>query len=281
MKVQKIHQILNSIDRLPPFPFVALKVVAMARDENTSLTEIAKVVELDPSITANVLKWCNSPYFALRRKVTSIEDALVYLGAKHLIEIVMMSSCEPYLRGNVEGYDLKEGELWRHSISCAILAQLLAKKTGYARETLLFTGGLLHDIGKIVLAKFVKDAFIEINKLIADGKDFLEAEKEVLGMDHAVLGGRIGKKWNFPEEIVNIIAFHHKPELIEDPAVAFVHLADAGTLMLGIGAGVDGLAYRAKEEAYKLLGLKERDLMACMADLWAELEKIEEIVSFK
>ncbi len=280
-KVKFLGKILSSIDRLPPFPMVALKVVQMARDENVSMKEIARVVELDPSITANVLKWCNSPYFGLTRKITSVQEALVYLGGKNLIEVVLMSSCEPYLKGKVEGYELDEGELWRHSVGCAILAQLLGRKAGFKDETLLFTGGLLHDIGKIVLAAFIKDAYLKIKELIAAGKDFLEAEREIVGIDHARLGARIGQKWKFPEEIINIIAFHHRPEMINKPAVALVHLADAGTLMLGVGAGVDGLAYRASPKAYRMVGLKEKDLMACMADLWEELDKIEEMIGLK
>ena len=273
-----VERIINSIDRLSPFPLVAMKVISMARDENISMKEIAKVVQYEPSITANVLKWCNSPFFGLRRKITSIHEALVYLGAKHLIEIVILSSCAPYLDKNVVGYGLEQGELWRHSVACAILSQILAKKVGYQEKTLLFTGGLLHDIGKIVLSEFVKEALLKIRILIARGKDFLEAEREVLGMDHAELGAKIGEKWNFPEEILRVIAYHHRPEETKDPAVALVHIADVGVLMLGIGAGVDGLAYKAKDEAYKLLGLKEKDLMSCMADLWAELEKIEETI---
>ena len=273
-----VERIINFIDRLPPFPFVAMKIISMARDENISMKEIAEVVQHDPSITANVLKWCNSPFFGLRRKVTSIHEALVYLGIKYLIEIVMLSSCASYLDKKLVGYELEQGELWHHSVACAILSQILAEKVGYQEKTLLFTGGLLHDIGKIVLGEFVKEALLKIKMLIARGKDFLEAEREVLGMDHAELGAKIGEKWNFPEEILRLIAYHHRPKETKDPAVALVHIADAGVLMLGIGAGMDGLAYKAKDEAYKLLGLKEKDLMSCMGDLWAELVEIEETI---
>ncbi len=278
---EKIEKIISTVERLPPFPLVALKVVAMARDENVSIKQIAEIVQYDPSITANVLKWCNSPYFGLRQKVTSIKQALVYLGGKNLVEIVMMSSCKPYLDKKVVGYELEKGELWRHSVGCALLAQILAEKASCGdKKTILFTGGLLHDIGKLVLSEFVEDAVVQIKGLIEEGKDFLEAERKVLGMDHAEIGAKMAERWNFPEELIQIIRFHHQPELIKDPATALIHLADVGVLMLGIGAGLYGLAYKAKNGAYKMLGLKERDLMSCMAELGAQLQRIEALVNF-
>ncbi|MDL1957102.1 MAG: HDOD domain-containing protein [Candidatus Desulfofervidus auxilii] len=278
--MKKIEKILDNIKRLPPFPLVALKIMHIAMDEEVSVQEIVEIIQYDPSITANVLRWCNSPYFGLRRKITSMKEALVYLGSKHLLEIVMLSSCAPYLEKSVAGYELAQGELWRHSVACAIMSQILAKKIK-EDDAVVFTGGLLHDIGKIVLSEFVKDTFDKIIQLVKKGYDFLSAEKEIIGMDHAELGGRIGEKWGFPEEITKIITYHHQPEEINDVHVSLVHLADVGVLMLGIGAGADGLAYQGKKEAYELLGLRETDLMACMAELWVNLEKVENIVNFK
>jgi len=278
--MKKIEKILDNIKRLPPFPLVALKIMHIAMDEEASVQEIVEIIQYDPSITANVLRWCNSPYFGLRRKITSIKEALVYLGSKHLLEIVMLSSCAPYLEKSVAGYELAQGELWRHSVACAIMSQILAKKIK-EDDAVVFTGGLLHDIGKIVLSEFVKDTFDKIIQLVKKGYDFLSAEKEIIGMDHAELGGRIGEKWGFPEEITKIITYHHQPEEINDVHVSLVHLADVSVLMLGRGAGADGLAYQGKKEAYELLGLRETDLMACMAELWVNLEKVENIVNFK
>jgi len=278
--MKDIERVLEGIKKLPPFPLVAIKVAHMATDENVSMHEIAAIIKYDPAITANVLRWCNSPYFGLRRKVTSLKEALVYLGGKHLLKVIMLSSCSTYLKRPVIGYKLEGGELWRHSVACAIMSQILAKKLK-EDDAVVFTGGLLHDIGKLVLSEFVKEAFDEIIRMVRGGYDFLTAEKKIIGMDHAELGGKIGKKWEFPEEIIKIIAYHHQPEEINDVYVSIVHLADVSVLMLGIGAGADGLAYQGKKEAYELLGLEESDLMVCMTELWTELGKVEEILRLK
>ncbi len=273
------RKIISSIEQLPPFPQVALKVMEMVQDEDISFRELAKVIQLDQSMTANLLKICNSPFFGLRRKVSSVQEALVYLGQKYFMEVIMEMASAGYFREGQRGYDLAKGELWRHSVACALASQLLEKEIGLQESSLLFTTALLHDIGKVVLSEFVAEALEDIRRRVDEGASFLEAEEEVLGVDHAALGGMIAERWSFPEEMVRAIRLHHRPEEDWEGLTPLVYLADILCLQMGIGTGVDGLQYRAKDEVLRRFGLGDRDLMGVMVELEARLEQAEAMIN--
>jgi len=278
--MKDVQEIINSVEKLPPFPQVALRVMEMVQDEDVSFGKIAEVVQYDQAITANVLRVCNSPFFGLRRKISSVKEALVYMGQKYFMEVVVGMASSQYFRQGQEGYDLAQGELWRHSVACAIASRLLSRKLGRPEDQLLFTTALLHDIGKVVLSHFVAEAFDEIRRRVEKGLSFLEAEEAVVGIDHATLGGKIAKRWAFPEEMTRAIVLHHRPELApEDDAITpLIYLADLLCLQMGIGTGADGLLYRAKEEVLRKFDLRERDLLEVMGELPAEMERAAEMI---
>lgn len=277
--MNKVKEIVKAIDRLPPFPHVALKVMEMAQDEEVSFRELAKVIELDQSMTANLLKVCNSPFFGLRRKVSSVREALVYLGQRYFTEVIWEMASAGYFREGQRGYDLERGELWRHAVACALGVQLLERRLRRPEDPLVFTAALLHDIGKVILSEFVADALQAIRQRVSEGASFLEAEQQVLGVDHAALGGMIAEQWAFPGEMAKVIRLHHQPEEDLDGITPLVYLADTLCLQMGIGTGLDGLQYRAKDVVLKAFGLTDHDLMEVMAELEHGLEEAETLVS--
>jgi putative nucleotidyltransferase with HDIG domain len=166
-------------------------------------------------------------------------------------------------------------------VACAILSQILAQKTNYESYQVLFTAGLLHDLGKLVLSTFVSDEFDQIKSLVnSKGCSFLEAERAVIGMDHAEVGGQVAEYWKFPKVISEAITLHHKPELLGpgNALAAIIHLADVGCLLMGIGAGADGLGYRAYDQVMNQLGLKAKDFEKALSILHEELAKAEELI---
>ncbi len=274
--------ILKSIDALPPFPQIARKALAVLSDPDYSAPEVVRLIELDPSITAEVLRLCNSSYFGLVRKVGSVRQAVAVLGQKSLIQLIMTSSSLRFFKRDSDGYEVKGVELWRHSVACAIMCHILLSRVGLTLEHDVFTTGLLHDIGKMVLSRFVKEELGKIRHLVEeDNYSFLEAEKEVLGMDHAELGAAVVERWNFPEEICRAIRFHHTPQkaLPDDLLTHVVYLANITCLLAGEGgSGVDGLRYRGHSEAILRLNLKAKDIQSNLILLEEEMRKTEELI---
>ena len=273
--------IKKAVNGLPAFPATVHRVTALINDPDSSMAELVDVVRLDQSITANILRMCNSAYFGLRHKVDNVQDAILYLGRQNIVRAVMAAGASRFFR-NTPGYEAEAKVMWEHAVGTALLAQILSKKVTGREETSLFTAAILHDIGKIVLGAFVKDKYAEIKKIVSgESRSFLEAEEKVLGMNHATLGGLIAASWKFPEEIRQAIAFHHRPDRLASGNGLMpwlVHLADQGCLMLGIGQGSDGLAYDGLDEAMKRLGLAQADFEAALARLVKELDNARELV---
>jgi len=279
MKINK--RILKSIQTLPPFPATIRKVMALAGDPDSSLTELVAVVRLDQAITANILRICNSAYFGLRRPVDNVSDAIMHMGKKNVLRAVITAGLSRYFRPQ-KGYDVKGGDLWEHAVAVALMSQICAARISRPDDTRLFTAGVLHDIGKMVLGEFVHEAWHKIQELTEKQKySFLEAEEEVIGVNHAELGGEIARIWKFPDEILKAIAYHHRPDLLADgDAVPWiVYLSNQVCHVMGIGVGTDAMAYRAVGDVAGRFDLKQRDLEDMMAQLHKSLQDARELVS--
>jgi putative nucleotidyltransferase with HDIG domain len=279
MKINK--RILKSIQTLPPFPATIQKVMALASNPDSSLTELVAVVRLDQAITANILRICNSAYFGLRRPVDNVNDAIMYMGKKNVLRAVMTAGLSRYFRTQ-KGYDVKGGDLWEHAVAVALMAQICAAKMSRPDDPRLFTAAILHDIGKMVLGEFVHESWQKIQELVEKQRySFLEAEEEVIGVNHAELGGEVARIWKFPDEILKAIAFHHRPDLLADNDTVpwIVYLANQVCHIMGIGVGTDALSYRAVGDVAGRLSLKQRDLEDMMAELHLKLQGAKELVS--
>lgn len=279
--MSRVEEILNLVKFVQPFPKVARRVMELLEDPDVDVKTLAEVIQYDQVITANVLKICNAPYFGLARKVSSLDDALVVIGHDTLRDIIITSSSARFYKGDVgAGYELEQGELWKHSVAVGILAKHLVGKIKEVEAGTAFTAGLLHDIGKRFLSSFVADDFEKImDKVARERCSFVEAEKELLGITHAELGGIILKRWEFPEEIQQAVLHHHDPKALEmAPLVALVALSNTLVISMGIGVGADGLATKMQGEALRRFGITQPHLDMCMANLLQELEAAEDLL---
>lgn len=258
-----IPQIVRSLKNLPPFPMVAQRALLLINQPEVSIQELVEVVKFDPGITANILRIANSAYFGLRREIHSLHQALLLLGTQELLKLVIASGATRLFANPVPGYFSEGQGLWRHSVSCGLMADLLARELAISDRTTSFTAGLLHDIGKIVLSLFVDQKFMEIMDLVeGQGIAFHQAEKAVLGVDHAEIGEEMARIWDFPDRLRSVIRHHHleRPEAFGDDLVLLVYLADLLVLMFGSDSGKEGLAYTGRPEVLKHFHLRERDL---------------------
>ena len=276
--------ILESIEKLPPFPAVIHRLLQIMGDQKSSAQDIVEIIQYDQSITANVLMICNSAYFGLRHPVYSVRDALVRIGFNQLMEIIL-SRGGAYLFGrSYPGYDLAAGELWRHSVACAVLSQIIADRLGFKTSPMEFTAALLHDIGKVVLNEFMKDHLKEVRRLVQENQvSFLEAEKQILGIEHADLGGRVSEHWKFPGKIILGIRHHHAPfsASVEQEFASLIHLCDAVAMLTGFGGGADGLSYSGYKDIAKAYGLGEREIEGIIIELESRLKQVELILNIQ
>ncbi|MBW1780226.1 MAG: HDOD domain-containing protein [Deltaproteobacteria bacterium] len=268
-----MHDIISDVRSFPSMSGVAVKVLKLIDDPESTASKIEELLRYDPGITANILKLTNSAYFGLPAKIGSVRQAIVLLGWERLGKLVMTSCVNAILDKAVPGYDLPAGELWRHSIAVSIAAELLAKELGIAAGDEIFTAALLHDLGKLVLGNYVKEDLQAIEAAAGEDIPFQVAERQVLGTDHAEVGSRLLESWSFPESLVKSVRWHHEPDAAEETSTIndLVHVANVLCLMIGIGVGREGLKYEPSPAATKRLGIKTRqlELVASQTLQWA------------
>lgn len=276
-----IELLLNEIDDLEPFPQIAHKVLELSEDPESNMSEIADVVQYDPIITADIIKMSNSAYFGLSRNIDSVKDALSVLGLDKVVDLVLMKCSSKNFKGIQPGYDLQEGALWKKSACAAVIAKKIALKKEIKTSSRVFTSTLLRDIGKVILGRYVESKKDNIFCLIEeDGLSFDEAEKKVFGIDQSELSALIIKKWGLPGEMVIIVKNSFMPKKgakfsIESDIVYFAHNI---CLMLGIGVGADGLAYRFDEDVMERLDIDHFELEQMMVDFAYSISELESLI---
>ncbi len=206
-------EIDRAIERVRPIPQIALKIIRMLDNEQYDMQDIAGEVNQDQILSAQVIKLCNSAFIGLRTKVDSIDRALFLLGEKILLHLIVSASIERFFPQSSRGYSLCKGGLFHHALSSATVAGELARFTRRVPPDIAYTAGLLHDIGMVVLDQFMAPADpLFYRRIHEDGVEFCEAEREQLGLDHTEAGRRLAEQWAFPENLVDMIMHHHRPE---------------------------------------------------------------------
>ncbi len=280
---QRIQSIIQNVEQLPSLPDVVSKIINMVNDPDVSFKHVADEIAKDQAITANILKLCNSAYFSKGKEISSIDRAIVILGLKEVKDIVVIATTKSVLNKVIVGYDLARGELWKHGVAVAMLAKKIATECNQKTiADIAFTGGIIHDVGKTVLALFVQSTFKDIlNTVTEKSITFQEAEKVVMGFDHQQIGEQVAIKWKFPRVLQSIVRYHHEPMNAPDDhkmIVSIVHIANTLCLMAGIGIGSDGLYHELNYDAIKLLSLKDSELEKLFADIPELMMKAKDIL---
>jgi HD-like signal output (HDOD) protein len=288
-----LEQIVSKVDSLPPMPAAVLKLSQLLEQPDVSADDLAQVIRLDPELTTQLLRLCNSAYYGLSRKITTVKEAVAILGFKVLKSLVYAILANRMLNKPVTGYCLPKGALWANAVAGAVHARKLASLFNYPDPETAFTAGILRDIGKIVLEEFVGEQYAELEDYARKQKvDFCTAEHEVLGFSHTDLGYQLADKWKLPEHLCHVIHYNHQPALVPEGTsseikklVGIVHLADAFSLMLGAGLGADGLMYVLDLEALAECGLTIRQpetvetLLSQMVELQGPIREMVDSLS--
>lgn len=226
-----VKRVIGSIDRLPNVPEVYLELKEALRQEETDARVLGAILRKDIAMTAKILKLVNSAFFGLRRSVADPQDAVAYLGIDTIRTLVLTNSIfeqAPVLGG--VGFTL--ADLWEHSMGVATGAKAILRAEGLpavAQEE-AFVGGVLHDVGVLILASNFQEDYARCTALVAsEGVRLATAEQEVFGVTHAEVGAYLLGLWALPAAILRIVSLHHRPKHIEEAGmspVLAVHVAD-------------------------------------------------------
>ena len=275
------RRVLKRVNDIPSLPQFVIDTLKKLDDPKSSAQDVADKLSRDEGLVLRILRLANSAYYGLPRRITGVSEAISLLGFKTVKSIVLAASVYKFMDGSFTGYALDRGELWKHSLSVAFASRYLAKKIKGLDDEEAYVAGMVHDIGKIVLNDYVRFGYGIIAKLVEDDQvPFMDAERQVLGFDHAQVGGLIMEQWNLPETYMLAARNHHSPwELPEEskPHQVFVdviHVANILCLMLGVGLGADGLQYKIHPESLERLGIADVEvLMSDLVDLMAKVDE--------
>ena len=276
-----LSKILSRVEKLEPIPEIISQVLALADDPDSPLKDLVEVVEKDAAITANLLKMVNSAHMGLPVKVDSLQQAVAMLGLQQVVEMVLSQNISGNLDRSQKGYGLAKGDLWRQSLATAMVARTLAEEHDLMSLPTIYTAALLKDIGKVILHEFVADQLETIQARIKnEGMSFVEAEMDVLGMDHMALGGMIAKQWHFSPHMIYMIENHHliNSAARNDPATATLYLADMVAMMVDTGIGVDRLAYHVYQEVFNLFFPDKAQIKRLMITYKAYQRQVQEFL---
>lgn len=260
--------------KLPALPASVQRLSAEFAKPGVTVENIGHIIESDPSMSARILRLANSAAYGFPRRIASVGHAIVLLGL-NVIKGVALSGAifEIAKSSNVDS-------LWNHSLCVATAAKVLAAPHGRKVEEVVFTAGLLHDIGKVVLHASLPKEMLAVTKHVRSRDIYaFQAEQEVLGFTHTQVAEWVLEEWQLPDVVKDAIIHHHKPDLaqVAKTEAAVVHVADILAKALGYGNAEDDLVPPVSHNAWNLLQLDLKTFAASTASIGPQLEALKDI----
>ena len=252
-------ELVSGAVRLVSLPEVCLRVNEMLDDPNTSAADFGRVISQDTGLTARLLKIVNSAFYGFPSRIETVSRAVAVIGLRELRGLVLAASAvETFSR--IPNDVLNMVRFWRHSVYCGVVSKLLAERCHVLHSERLFVAGLLHDIGKLIICHRLPELARTAQRRIGEMQGFdFEIEQELMGFDHAEVGGELLAHWRMPQSLVNAVRYHHAPRSATDNLieVALVHIANAmtGLAEQSLDVDVDMLIQPADPQAWEMVGL--------------------------
>jgi len=249
--------LLTGIERLDPLPATLQKLLRALENENIGPSQVADYVEYDPAVASSVLRLANSAAYGGLSRTDTLRDAVVRLGTTRILDIVLGDHVRR-LKIAAPMYDLHEDDIWAHSVAASLAVKALERECPKADiPKSASIGALVHDIGKLVMVRYLK-ADVDSILALRDARNitFVEAERELFGCDHAEVGGEIATRWGFPTDVAAAIQKHHQvPVEAPSPAVDAVVIANLAAKAIGTGLGAEGMDLAIDNGCHQRLGL--------------------------
>ncbi len=263
---------IENIGNLPTVPETLRKLSNIIENPQVSLNDISGFVQSDPAITFRVLKMVNSAVYGFPGRIASVSHAIMLLGLNVVKGLLLGISVFELMHKAMGG-------LYEHSMGCAAAAKIIAHKKGLREPEEVYVAGLLHDIGKVVMALEFPEAYESaLACAVQEDIQIGEAEKRFFADNHPVLGGVLSEKWRFPKKLTEAILYHHRPQAAEiyPLETAIVHFADILIKARGLGFSGDHIIPVVNDDAFDSLALSEQDIIEILREIEGSLEATEE-----
>ncbi|MGE3173717.1 MAG: HDOD domain-containing protein [Planctomycetota bacterium] len=281
--MSKLVQIMRTLRSMPPLPDVASRVLSIVRNPEYSIDALVAVVRTDPALTTRILKLCNSSLFGLSQEITSVSDAVAYLGSRNLVKLVLVSCTASYFKNLPPNPYADPTQLWRQTLACSTACQALAERCGHGQPATAFTVGILHNVGRIAMVQVVDPETLAraARELMDPAASPLEVERRVIGLDHAAASGIVTESWNLPMELRRAARNHHDVSHLasDDDLTALLHVADETIMSLGIGELQAERPHAPAPMALQRLRLTNEDVEAVKKVVEQELDRIGKLLN--
>lgn len=276
----KLHfdRIIDQINDLPALPAIVQDLVKSHGTSEDDINYFTQQISLDQALSAKTLRFANSSFYGLQTKITTIRQAITLIGIDAVRHVITANSLATYFPANgCAGFDFMA--LWRHAVATAVCARALARQL-HLNQDYAFTAGLLHDIGRLVLATHFRS---EYEKVIAyrnqNDCQWLDAEHAIIGIDHAMVGAELAAHWNFSHTIQHAILYHHHPEQHKDRALSsLINVANAIVHALDLSAQEDDLVSPISDMAWHGMGLNEAAYQLVFQDTELMFEEVSQVL---
>ncbi len=274
-----IDTLLEEVVTLPSIPTTVARINELLADPDCSLSTLAETIAADPSIAMKTLRLVNSAFYGLGQEVMTLEHAVALLGMKVIRNIAMTASVLDSIQGSTE-------MLLRHCVGCGVAMRVLVE-TGPLSEHFEskqegFIFGLLHDIGKVIIDQYLPEESKAVRELaLGEGIPWFKAEREIIGVDHAALGGRFAEEWKLSKDLVGAITGHHDLRQVEAEA----HPLAAGLAVADFICGASGIpsyekpAFELSEMMWAAAGLDNRAIPDILDRFFEEFGSIEDTLN--
>jgi putative nucleotidyltransferase with HDIG domain len=279
----ELDKYIDRVKHLPPAPRLLPRLLTLLRQTDINVSKVVEVITFDQSLTANVLKMCNSAYIGAASPADNLDEAVTRLGFDNVYCLVAAVSARRVMSPALRGYDLDEVELWKHSVATALAAQLMARDKG-DDEAVAFTAGLLHDVGKVILPQALEQTYrLVVAESRSNQSSLLETETKLLGVNHAEIGGRLLERWEFPANLIAAVSFHHKPVDAKphDRLAAYVYLGNMIAHFLGYAYGQHAFGFCGRAESLDLLQITRSDFAGYTMQTSEGFQAVEKLFTIK
>lgn len=270
------QEVVQNVGEIAMLPQVVMKVLDMTNNPRATAQDLEDVIGQDQGLTSKVLTLANSSYYGLPRRVSSLREAVMFLGFRAVRNIAMTASCYNMFIGKSDSQSLLKRRIWKHSVDTSLLTRLVC---AYASEVVpdeAFAAGLLHDIGKTVLEQYYPQAMMQVVQTAERlGIRQHEAEEQILGFNHADVAFALAMQWNLPVALSEALGFHHSvaASATAPLLVAVVALSCDIANFLEEAPDQPLETWRFNEDALRILGITTNHLEVLLEGCRVEVER--------
>lgn len=274
LTISRANELVEAAVTVSSPPLVYHRLMQVIADPRAGVNDIGRVIGEDQGLTARLLKLVNSALFSLPWKIETVTEAVRIVGITQIRDLATATSIISMFDDLPE--DLTDpAQFWRHSLGCGVVARLLARHRGEDNSERFLVAGLVHDIGRLIMMMHApEDTRAALEEARVSGVDLVEAEREHVGCDHALVGGKLVAKWNFPAALEQCVRHHHQPRRADQFPIeaATVHVADIVATALGWGSSGRPVVPTLDTGTWDLLALEAGLLPSLLDDAERQLE---------